>query len=50
MITVTDMFCGAGGSSTGLSEVPGLKVKLAMNHWARAIETHNTNHSNDTHG
>jgi DNA (cytosine-5)-methyltransferase 1 len=49
MITVTDMFCGAGGSSTGLSAVPGITVKTAMNHWARAIETHNTNHPEVDH-
>ncbi|MGM7776110.1 DNA cytosine methyltransferase [Arthrobacter sp. KNU-44] len=48
-ITVTDMFCGAGGSSTGLSAVPGITVKTAMNHWARAIETHNTNHPEVEH-
>lgn len=47
-ITVTDMFCGAGGSSTGAVQA-GADVKLAINHWARAIETHNTNHPNTTH-
>lgn len=49
MLTVSDMFCGAGGSSTGLTAVPGLTVKTAMNHWARAIETHNTNHPDVDH-
>jgi len=48
-VTFTDMFCGAGGSSTGLLEIPGVKVKTAMNHWARAIETHNTNHPDTDH-
>lgn len=47
-ITVTDMFCGAGGSSTGAVRA-GATVKLAMNHWARAVETHNTNHPNTDH-
>lgn len=47
-ITVTDMFCGAGGSSTGAVKA-GANVQLAINHWARAIETHNTNHPNTTH-
>lgn len=47
-ITVTDMFCGAGGSSTGAVKA-GAEVQLAINHWARAIETHNTNHPNTTH-
>lgn len=48
-LTATDMFCGAGGSSTGALEVPGVVVKTAMNHWARAIETHNTNHPDTEH-
>lgn len=48
-VTFTDMFCGAGGSSTGLLEIPGVKIKTAMNHWARAIETHNTNHPDTDH-
>lgn len=41
-ITVTDQFCGAGGSSIGATNA-GAQVKLAMNHWKLAIETHNTN-------
>jgi len=49
MLTLTDMFCGAGGSSTGALSVPGVEVRTAMNHWARAIETHNTNHPDATH-
>lgn len=48
-ITITDMFCGAGGSSTGLLEIPGVRVKTAMNHWERAIETHNRNHPETDH-
>lgn len=49
MLTITDMFCGAGGSSTGLMEIPGVQVKTAMNHWARAIETHSLNHPTTDH-
>lgn len=49
MITLTDMFCGAGGSSTGAISVPGIEVRTAMNHWARAIETHNANHQQASH-
>ena len=41
-ISVTDQFCGAGGSSLGASAA-GTEVVLAMNHWELAIETHNTN-------
>lgn len=49
MLTMCDMFCGAGGSSTGAISVPGVEVRTAMNHWARAIETHNANHEDTTH-
>lgn len=55
-ITVTDQFCGAGGSSQGvrlaakdLKLGSGLEVKLAMNHWKLAIETHNTNFPDTDH-
>jgi DNA (cytosine-5)-methyltransferase 1 len=41
-LTVTDMFCGAGGSSIGVTAV-GASVRLAMNHWPVAIETHASN-------
>ncbi|MFS8532689.1 DNA cytosine methyltransferase, partial [Sphaerobacter thermophilus] len=40
---MTDLFCGAGGSSSGAEAVPGVRVRMATNHWALAIETHNTN-------
>lgn len=44
----TDIFCGAGGSSSGLAAA-GLKLKLAANHWARAIETHAANFKDAEH-
>lgn len=47
-LTVTDMFCGAGGSSQGARR-HGLKVQLAMNHWRLAIETHNSNFPETEH-
>ncbi|WP_291419676.1 DNA cytosine methyltransferase, partial [Actinophytocola sp.] len=40
---MTDLFCGAGGSSSGAEAVAGVRVRMASNHWALAIETHNTN-------
>lgn len=46
---MTDLFCGAGGSSTGAVTVPGVSVRLAANHWATAIETHNANHPDTDH-
>lgn len=47
-ITAIDLFCGAGGSSTGLVAA-GVEVKTAINHWRRAIETHATNHPQTDH-
>lgn len=44
----TDIFCGAGGSSTGLVEA-GLELKLAANHSKIAIESHQANHPNAEH-
>ncbi|PTR42060.1 DNA (cytosine-5)-methyltransferase 1 [Rhodococcus sp. OK611] len=49
MLTMTDLFCGAGGSSTGATQVPGVAVRMAANHWDLAIETHNTNHPDTDH-
>lgn len=46
--TATDEFCGAGGTTTG-AKAAGLEVKMAMNHWDLAIETHNTNHEDVDH-
>lgn len=43
-ITATDQFCGAGGSTSG-AKAAGVEVKMALNHWKLAIETHNTNRS-----
>lgn len=45
--TVTDLFCGAGGSTTGAAAVPGVEVTRAINHWDRAVETHAANHGSD---
>lgn len=47
-VTATDFFCGMGGSSTGLAHA-GFDVKLAANHWDRAIETHSANHTDTEH-
>lgn len=48
-LTMTDLFCGAGGSSSGAVLVRGVRVRQAANHWALAVETHNTNHPNTDH-
>lgn len=48
MIYAADLFCGAGGSSTGLIHAAnkrGLQLNLlAVNHWPVAVETHTRNH------
>ncbi len=49
MITVTDIFAGAGGSSTGAEMVPGVHVALAANHWALAVDVHADNHRDTEH-
>jgi len=48
-LTVTDLFAGAGGSSTGMVAVPGVEVKIAANHWRVAIDIHNQNHPTTDH-
>lgn len=52
-ILAADLFCGAGGTSTGLlqaAELLGRKVELtAVNHWERAVETHAANHPRANH-
>jgi DNA (cytosine-5)-methyltransferase 1 len=46
--TVDDLFCGAGGSSLG-AEHAGVRLRLGLNHWDRAIETHATNFQHADH-
>ncbi|TLF72894.1 DNA cytosine methyltransferase [Nocardia cyriacigeorgica] len=48
-LTLTDLFCGAGGSSTGAIQIPGVEVRIAANHWQLAVDTHNTNHPTTDH-
>ncbi len=48
VVTVTDQFCGAGGSSIGVAAA-GAELRLAMNHWRLAVETHNSNFPNAAH-
>lgn len=42
-LTVTDQFCGAGGSSIG-AIAAGAEIRLGLNHWKRALETYSANH------
>jgi DNA (cytosine-5)-methyltransferase 1 len=49
MLTMTDLFCGGGGSSSGAKMVRGVRVDMAANHWRLAVTTHNTNHPEADH-
>ena len=48
-----DLFCGAGGISTGILEAAGelgMECELiAINHWQTAIDTHQSNHPHVRH-
>ena len=50
---VADLFCGAGGSSTGAERaiaLTGRRMELvAVNHWPVAVETHQLNHPTARH-
>ena len=48
-LSVIDFFCGAGGSSQGAAAVPGVTLRLAANHWDRAIESHAANFPHADH-
>lgn len=43
MLSAVDLFCGAGGTSSGAEATGGVKVRHALNHWDRAIQTHSAN-------
>jgi len=49
MITVTDLFSGAGGSSTGMMQVAGVHVRIAANHFQIVTDIHALNHPNTDH-
>jgi DNA (cytosine-5)-methyltransferase 1 len=53
-IVFADLFCGAGGATTGLlqaterTDTP-IKYGVAINHWPVAIDTHSSNHPKIKH-
>src|SRR5258708_3504772 len=53
MITAVDLFCGAGGTSTGFIKAcdrRGMTHNLpAINHWPTAVSTHSLNHPGVQH-
>lgn len=52
-ITIADLFCGAGGTSSGAIEAANAlgyrPVLTAVNHWPTAVETHTLNHPGARH-
>lgn len=50
---IVDMFCGAGGESQGIkwaAENAEVQIDMyAINHWERAIETHQANFPDAEH-
>lgn len=53
MKRIADLFCGAGGTSTGIlqacAELDHRASLLAVNHWTTAINTHSLNHPGVQH-
>jgi DNA (cytosine-5)-methyltransferase 1 len=53
VITIADLFCGAGGTSDGALDairILGHRAQLtAINHWPVAIDTHTANHPEARH-
>lgn len=49
MITCTDLFCGAGGSSLGAETVAGVQLVMAANHWQTAIDVHQAHFPDAAH-
>lgn len=47
-LKAADLFCGAGGFTTGALQA-GVDVVLAVNHWRTAIYTHESNHPETRH-
>jgi DNA (cytosine-5)-methyltransferase 1 len=48
-LRAADLFCGAGGSSTGAVNSGHVEVVYALNHWPTAIASHSANHPDTQH-
>lgn len=49
-VSFTDLFCGAGGSSEGARQADSrVEIRIAVNHWQRAVETHAKNFPGTDH-
>ncbi len=49
ILRAADLFCGAGGSTTGAEQSGSVKVVYAVNHWITAVQTHRQNHPDVHH-
>lgn len=48
-LTMTDLFAGFGGASSGATLVPDIHVQIAANHWQLAVDVHQLNHTTTDH-
>ena len=48
-LDLTDLFAGAGGSTTGAIQVPDVSVRIAANHWKLVTDIHALNHPHTDH-
>lgn len=48
VLYVIDLFCGAGGFSTGAKQA-GAKIAIAIDTWDIALDVHKHNHPNTKH-
>lgn len=48
-LKAVDLFCGAGGTTTGAEMSRRVRVALAVDHWQTAISTHRLNHPHVRH-
>jgi DNA (cytosine-5)-methyltransferase 1 len=49
LLKACDLFCGAGGTTTGAEASGRVNVALAVNHWDTAVSTHRLNHPHVRH-
>jgi len=49
LLNVADLYCGAGGFSTGAERTGAAKLRIGVNHWDVAIKTHSANFPDAIH-
>lgn len=48
-LNCADLFCGAGGTSSGAESTGAARVRFAVNHWDIAVKTHSANFPDAKH-